>query len=59
MFRLRDIIRLFVEPYRRYITYSAYFGIPKIKDTGKILPISLNVNFLEFQNMQVKFYLYV
>ena len=30
MFRLEGfIIRLFVEPYRRYIKYSAHFGIPK------------------------------
>jgi len=30
MFRLEGVIfRLFVEPYRRYIKYSAHFGIPK------------------------------
>ena len=39
MFRLEGvIIRLFVEPYRRYIKYSAHFGIPKkftFEDTGE------------------------
>jgi len=30
MFRLEGVItRLFVEPYRRYIKYSAYFGFQK------------------------------
>jgi len=30
MFRLEGvIIRIFVEPYRRYIKYSAHFGIPE------------------------------
>ena len=45
MFRLGVINRLFVEPYRRYIQYSAHFGIPKkftFKDTGKIITVLLS-----------------
>ena len=45
MFRLEGvIIRLFVLPYRRYIKYSALFGIPKkftFGDTGKIITVLL------------------
>ena len=50
MFRLEGvIIRLFVEPFRRYIKYSAHFGIPKkftFKDTGKIITELLS-NFVD------------
>jgi len=45
MFRLEGvIIRLFVEPFRRYIKYSAHFGIPKkftFKNTDKIITVLL------------------
>jgi len=47
MFRLKGVItRLFVEPHRRYIKYSAHFGIPKkftFTDTGKIITVLLSL----------------
>ena len=53
MFRLEGvIIRLFVEPYRRYIKYSAHFGIPKS------LHLQIQVKLLQYCCLNV-FYIYI
>jgi hypothetical protein len=73
MFRLEGIIiRLFVEPYRRYIKYSAHFGIPKCLQAQSLTRyqnlrtqimkccanIYFNVNFLGSQNVHCTWYTY-
>ena len=53
MFRLEGvIIRLFVEPYRRYIKYSAHFGIPES------LHLKIQVKLLQYCCLNVLYILF-
>jgi hypothetical protein len=53
MFRLGVIIRVYIEPYRRYIKYSAHFGIPKSSH------LKIQVKLLQYYCFNVLYTLFI